>query len=286
MKKVFRMININVIILTVVSLFVWLPVAMIIGGSFMSEDEFQESLSPVFEEKDSENMASWNIIPKYPTLKSYVELLIDSPGFFAMFWNSCKIVFPVLLGQLLICVPAAWGFVRYDFRFKKTLFLLYMVLMMMPFQVTMVSDYLILDKLNLINTHMGIILPAVFSTYPVFIMYSFFRAVPAAIIEAAEIDGANELEIFIHIGLPMGAPGIVSIVVLEFMEYWSIIEQPLIFLKDKSLWPLSLFMPDISAGSGGLYLAASVLMIIPSMLIFLFGQKHLEKGIRAAGLKE
>ena len=283
MKKFF---NINIIILAVFSLFVWLPLAMIAGGSFMSGDDFQESLSPVFEEGDSENMAKWNIIPKYPTLRPYVEVLIDSPGFFVMFWNTCKIVFPVLAGQLLICVPAAWGFARYDFRFKNTLLLLYMVLMLMPFQVTMVSNYLVLDRLKLINTHMGIILPAVFSTFPVFIMYSFFRSVPISMIEAAEIDGAGELEIFIYIGLPMGAPGIVSIIVLGFMEYWSIIEPPLIFLKDKSLWPLSLFMPDIASGSGGLYLAASVLMIIPSMLVFLFGKKYLEKGIRAAGLKE
>lgn len=282
MKKFF---NINVIILAAFSILVWLPVAMIVGGSFMSSDEF-EQLSPVLEEKTDEKVASWNIIPQYPTLRSYVELLIDSPGFFVMFWNICKIVFPVLVGQLLICVPAAWGFARYDFRFKNILLLLYMALMLMPFQVTMVSNYLVLDRLKLLNTHMGIILPAVFSTFPVFIMYRFFKAVPAAIIEAAETDGAGELDIFIRIGLPMGAPGIISIIVLEFLEYWSVIEQPLIFLKDKSLWPLSLFMPDITSGRGGLYLAASVLMIIPSMLIFLFGQKYLEKGIRASGLKE
>lgn len=282
MKKFF---NINVIILAVFSVLVWLPVAMIAGGSLMSSDEF-EQLSPVLEEETDEKMASWNIIPQYPTLRPYVELLIDSPEFFVMFWNTCKIVFPVLAGQLLICVPAAWGFARYDFRFKNILLLLYMALMLMPFQVTMVSNYLVLDRLKLLNTHMGTILPAVFSTFPVFIMYRFFRAVPAAIIEAAETDGAGELDIFIRIGLPMGAPGIISIIVLEFLEYWSVIEQPLIFLKDKFLWPLSLFMPDITSGRGGLYLAASVLMIIPSMLIFLFGQKYLEKGIRASGLKE
>lgn len=280
-----RHFNINIIILAVFSMVIWLPVAMIAGGSFMSGDEFEQNLSPIFEE-DSENMASWNIIPEYPTLRAYLELLIDSPGFFVMFWNTCKIVFPILAGQLLICVPAAWGFARYDFRFKNILLFLYIVLMLMPFQVTMVSNYLVLDGLKLLNTHMGIILPAVFSTFPVFIMYRFFKAVPASVIEAAETDGAGEFQIFTHIGLPMGAPGVISIIVLGFLEYWSIIEQPLIFLKDKSLLPLSLFMPDIASASDGLYLAASVLTIIPSMLIFLFGQKYLEKGIRASGMKE
>ncbi len=283
MKKFF---NIEIIILTVFCILVWLPVAMIAGGSLMSGDEFAQNLSPVLDDGNGGNMARWSIIPQYPTLRFYVELLIDSPGFFIMFWNSCKIVFPILAGQLLICVPAAWGFARYDFRFKNILLVIYLALMLMPFQVTMVSNYLVLDRLNLLNSHLGIIMPAVFSTFPVFIMYRFFRAVPASLLEAAEIDGAGEFKIFIYVGLPMGAPGIVSIIVLEFLEYWSIIEQPLTFLKDKSLWPLSLFLPDIASGSNGLYLAASVVMIIPSLLIFLFGQKYLEKGIRASGLKE
>ena len=283
MKKFF---NINIIVLVVFSVFVWLPVAMIAGGSFMSGDEFSQNLSPVLKEAGEENTARWSVIPQYPTLRPYVELLIDTPGFFVMFWNTCKIVFPVLAGQLLICVPASWGFARYNFRFKNMLLVLYMALMLMPFQVTMVSNYIDLDKLKILNTHIGIILPAVFSTFPVFIMYRFFRAVPAALMEAAETDGAGEFKIFIYIGLPMGVPGIVSIIVLGFLEYWSIIEQPLIFMKDKFLWPLSLFLPEIASSSGGLYLAASVLMIIPSMLIFLFGQKYLEKGIRASGLKE
>jgi len=282
-KKFF---NINIIVLVVFSVFVWLPVAMIAGGSFMSGDEFSQNLSPVLKEAGEENTARWSVIPQYPTLRPYVELLIDTPGFFVMFWNTCKIVFPVLAGQLLICEPASWGFARYNFRFKNMLLVLYMALMLMPFQVTMVSNYIVLDKLKILNTHIGIILPAVFSTFPVFIMYRFFRAVPAALMEAAETDGAGEFKIFIYIGLPMGVPGIVSIIVLGFLEYWSIIEQPLIFMKDKFLWPLSLFLPEIASSSGGLYLAASVLMIIPSMLIFLFGQKYLEKGIRASGLKE
>lgn len=283
MKKFF---NIKLVVLIVLSVLALLPAAMIAGGSFMGADEFARNLSPVLEEEAGENMARWSVMPQYPTLRPYVELLIDSPGFFAMFWNTCKIVFPVLVGQLLICVPAAWGFARYDFRFKNIFLVLYMALMLMPFQVTMVSNYLILRSMKLLNTHMGIILPAVFSTFPVFIMYRFFRQVPAALIEAAETDGAGELEIFVYIGLPLGAPGIVSIIVLGFLEYWSVIEQPLIFLKDKSLWPLSLFMPEIASAGGGLSLAASVIMMTPSLLIFLFGQKYLEKGIRASGLKE
>lgn len=281
MKKYF---SIRKIILIILSLTIWVPMLMLIGGSFMGAGEFAENLSPVLSGTDG--LAKWPIIQQYPTLRSYIELLLDSPGFFVMFWNSCLLVFPILLGQLLMAVPAAWGFAKYNFRGRKFLFTLYIALMLMPFQVTMVSNYFILDKLELLNTRYAIILPGIFSTFPVFIIYRFFRAIPKTLMEAAAIDGADEFRIFVYIGLPMGSPGIMSAIVLSFLEYWNILEQPLTFLKDKSLWPLSLYLPNIVADKGGLYLAASVVMLLPSLLIFLLGQKYLEKGIRASGLKE
>lgn len=281
MKKYY---NITKIILIGLSMLIWVPMLMLIGGSFMGAGEFSVNLSPVLSGADG--MAKWPMIPKYPTLRPYVELLLDSPGFFVMFWNSCRLVFPILFGQIAVSVLAAWGFAKYNFRGRKILFTLYIVLMLMPFQVTMVSNYFILDKLKLLDNRLAIILPGIFSTFPVFIIYRFFRSIPQTLLEAAAIDGANEFQIFFYIGLPMGVPGIMSAIVLGFLEYWNILEQPLTFLKDKSLWPLSLYLPNIVADKGGLYLAASVVMLLPSLLIFLLGQRYLEKGIQASGLKE
>lgn len=263
---------------------VCIPLLMLFGGSFMGSDEVAEKIGPVL--SGSGGRAQFFLIPDYPTLKGYVELLLDSPNFFIMFWNSCLIVFPVLLGQLLTAVPAAWGFAKYRFPGKKALFTLYIVLMLMPFQVTMVSNYLVLSNLDLLNTRWAVILPGAFSTFPVFILYRFFRAVPDALLEAAAIDGAGPLRAFFHIGLPLGAPGIASAMLLSFLEYWNVLEQPLTFLKDKSLWPLSLFLPGIAEDKAAMSLAASVIMLIPPLLVFLMGQKYLERGIRAAGLKE
>lgn len=263
---------------------VCIPLLMLFGGSFMGSDEVAEKIGPVL--SGSGGRAQFFLIPDYPTLKGYVELLLDSPNFFIMFWNSCLIVFPVLLGQLLTAVPAAWGFAKYRFPGKKALFTLYIVLMLMPFQVTMVSNYLVLSNLDLLNTRWAVILPGAFSTFPVFILYRFFRGVPDALLEAAAIDGAGPLRAFFHIGLPLGAPGIASAMLLSFLEYWNVLEQPLTFLKDKSLWPLSLFLPGIAEDKAAMSLAASVIMLIPPLLVFLMGQKYLERGIRAAGLKE
>lgn len=271
-------------ILTFFAFFIWVPLWMLIMGSFMGAEEAAGNFAPVL--KDVEGSAIWPLIPSYPTLQPYVELMLDTPKFFIMFWNSCFQVFPIIFGQVLIGAPAAWAFARYRFKGKKALFTLYIILMLMPFQVTMVSGYLVLDRLGLLDTALAIILPGVSSTFPVFIMMRFFASIPQSMVEAAALDGASPIKVFFKVGIPMGAPGILSAVVLGFLEYWNALEAPLTFLKDKTLWPLSLYLPSVSADNLGVSMVASVIMLIPALLIFLFGQKYLEQGITAAGMKD
>lgn len=271
-------------ILALLACLVWVPLWMLLTGSLMGVEEVEQNLAPVLSETGGN--AVWPLLPMYPTLQPYVELLLDTPEFFAMFWNSCRQVFPVVLGQVLIGAPAAWAFARFQFPGRKALYGLYIVLMLMPFQVTMVSSYLVLDGLGLMNTIWAIILPGAVSTFPVFLMVRFFAAIPSALTEAAALDGAGPLAIFLHIGLPLGAPGILSAVVLGFLEYWNALEQPLTFLQDKTLWPLSLYLPTVTAENAGASLAASVIMLTPALLIFLFGQRYLEAGISASGMKD
>lgn len=271
-------------ILALLACLVWVPLWMLLTGSLMGAEEVEQNLAPVLSETGGN--AAWPLLSMYPTLQPYVELLLDTPEFFAMFWNSCRQVFPVVLGQVLIGAPAAWAFARFQFPGRKALYGLYIVLMLMPFQVTMVSSYLVLDGLGLMNTIWAIILPGAVSTFPVFLMVRFFAAIPSALTEAAALDGAGPLAIFLHIGLPLGAPGILSAVALGFLEYWNALEQPLTFLQDKTLWPLSLYLPTVTAENAGASLAASVIMLTPALLIFLFGQRYLEAGISASGMKD
>ena len=270
-------------LLSAAALFVWVPLWMLLSASFMGSREMVHNLAPVLSEEAG--YAHWPILPQYPTLKPYVELLLDAPEFFTMFWNSCKQVFPIVAGQIVIGAPAAWAFARFRFRGKGVLYALYIILMLMPFQVTMVSSYFVLDRLGLMNTVWAIILPGAVSTFPVFLMIRFFAAIPSALTEAASLDGAGAWQIFIHLGLPLGVPGILSAVVLGFLEYWNALEQPMTFLKDQTLWPLSLYLPTVTAENAGASLAASVIMLTPALLIFLFGQKYLEAGIAASGMK-
>lgn len=226
------------------------------------------------------------ILPEYPTLRPFVELLLDSPGFYVMFWNSCLQTGAVLGGQLLAALPAAWAFARFGFRGRKALLFLYIILMMQPFQVTMVPGYLVLKQMHLLNTHLAVVLPGMFSAFPVFVMAKFFESIPGPLVEAARLDGAGEFSIFARVGIPVGKPGIVSVMVLGFLENWNAIEQPMTYLKEKRLWPLSLYLPEITSDKAGVAWAASIIMMMLPVILFVMGAESLEQGIAASGIKE
>lgn len=282
MQKTKRfLIAVALILLTVL---IFAPIWIAVTGTISAQWELEQKLSPVF--SGTEGTAQWTLLPSAPTLKSLVEVLLDSPGFFAMFWNSVTISACILAGQLLVDVSAAWALAQFPIKGKKVILNLYIVLMLMPFQVLMFPQYLVLDQLKLLDTLWAVIFPAVFSTFPVFLLHRFFKAIPREILEAARLDGAGELRIFCQIGIPMGAPGILSVCILTFLDSWNMIEQPMTYLKTKSLWPLSLFLPEIGMKEIGVGFAAALLMLIPALLVFLGCQEYLEQGIAMSGGKD
>ena len=161
--------GITICLLFVPTLLVCLPIVLLVTGSVMGNGELRQYLAPVF--SDALTYISWKLVPDYPTFESYGKLLFMTPQFFVLFWNSMKMVGCILLGQLVIGVPAAWAFAVYEVRGSRALFVLYVVLMLLPFQVTMLSSYLVLNRLGMLDTPAALILPAVFSTFPVFLTY-------------------------------------------------------------------------------------------------------------------
>ena len=282
MRKRYQWILLPVVLFP--ALLTCIPVLILITGSIMGEGELNLYLAPVLMEK--ETLSGWKLIPDYPTFSHYGKLLFMTPQCFVLFWNSVKLVGCILAGQLLVGVPAAWAFAVYRVKGSRALFALYVVLMLLPFQVTMLSSYLVLNRLNLINTHGAVILPAVFSAFPVFLCYNGFRGIPPQFLEAARIDGAGEMTIFLKLGLPLDKGGLLSALVLGFLEYWNLMEQPMAFLQDKALWPLSLYLPEITLAQAGSAFCASVITLIPAVFVFMFGQDYLEQGIIYSGLKE
>lgn len=266
----------------VFALIMLLPIWIAVTGAFSSQWELTENLRPVL--GNGQGLAKWTLLPQSPTLKSLVQVLLDSPEFFTMFWNSVTITAGILLGQFAIAVPAAWGLAKLHLPGK--LGNLYMVLMLLPFQVLMYPEYLVLKSLGLLNTLWAVILPGVFSAYPVFLLTRFFGAIPEEILEAARLDGAGEWQIFRYIALPLGLPGLLSVGILSFLDAWNLIEQPMTFLKNRALWPLSLFLPETTLTDAGLGFAAALLMLIPALLLFGLCQDALEQGITMPGGKE
>lgn len=260
-----------------------LPVLMLVSGSLADELEWKRRTIGYLQ--DTQEYISWRWIPDYPTLEHYKRLLFLSPAFFRLFWNSIGMTGGILLGQMVIAVPAAWAFAVYRFRGKGVLFSLYVILMLLPFQVTMLSKYLVLQNAGLINTRWAVVLPAVFSTFPVFLIYRSFAGIPAELLEAARVDGAGEWQSFIRVGLPVSQGGILAAMILSFLESWNMMEEPLTFLQDKSLWPLSLYLPEIAMDQAGYACAASVITLTVSLFVFAIFHDALEQGIVTSGLK-
>ena len=271
----FRQWVIRGILLAVFSIMVF-PLLMLFANSLMGKQELLETFGAVL--ADSGEYAGMRIFPAYPTLRAYVRLLLDSPEYFTAFWNSMIQTVGVVFGQLLAAVPAAWAFAQFHFPGKRILWLVYMILMILPFQVTMVSGYLVLNAAGLMDTRAAVILPGIFSTLPVFILRKTFAGIPGEILEAARIDGAGDLRIFFGIGIPLGVPGIFSVMILSFLEYWNAIEQPMTYLKTKSLWPLSLYLPQMVGSEAAAAFAASIVTLLPAVLLFFWGQDYLEQG--------
>ena len=270
--------------LMLVAFLVWWPIWFMLMGGLQPVDELNATIGPAL--GIGTGQAQWSILPSWPTLQPLARLLLDTPEFFRTFWNTCLLSFPQVLGHLVMGAPAAWAFSRLRFRGRRILFTLYIVLMLMPFQVTMAPNYLVLDSLGLMDTVWAVILPGIFSAFPVFIMSRSFDAIPWELQDAARLDGASQWQVFCHVGLPLGRTGILAALVLTFLESWSAIEQPMTFLRDERFWPLSLEIPDMMTENLAYAMGASLVALAPALVIFRFGQKYLELGIQSSGLTQ
>ena len=264
-------------------LLVWFPLWFLLMGTLTGSEELAATIGPAL---SGSGQAAWTLLPSYPTLEPAVKLLLDTPEYFTTYWNTCLQTFPQLAGQLVVGAPAAWALSRLKFRGRGAVRGLYLILMLLPFQVTMVPAYLTINHLGLMDTVWAVILPGAFSTFPVFVMQRGFDAVPLPLLEAAAIDGATPWQQFARIGLPVGLPGILAALTMSFLDAWNLIEQPMTFLKSRALWPLSLFLPDTSLADVGVGFAAALLMVIPALLLFGLCQDALEQGIALSGGKE
>ncbi len=266
-----------------------LPTVLTFANSFMSASEISANYGQVFATSDTggkvyiAETVNLKFIPDMVTFSQYTTVLLKSPEYLLKFWNSVILVVPIVLGQLLVACLAAYSFARYRGRFKEVLFFLYTILMLMPYQVTLVPNYLVSDWLQVLDTNWAIWLPGIFSPFAVFLLTKFMRRIPTSVMEAARMDGAGEWQIFTKICLPLCRGALYSIAILVFIDYWNMVEQPLILLSDTEMHPLSVFLSKINAGEIGLAFAVATIYMIPSLLMFLYGEDYLVEGITYSG---
>ncbi|HDR7437152.1 TPA: carbohydrate ABC transporter permease [Bacillus anthracis] len=272
--------------LTILAIMMLFPIVFTLTNSFMTEDEIGYNYDSIGKVEKDTSFINLKLIPDLVSFEQYGTVLVKNPTFLKMFWNSAFMVVPIIVGQVIVAAFAAYVFAKIQFRGRDKLFIVYLLTMLMPFQVTLVPNYIMADKLGILNSIASIILPGIFGAFGVFMLRQFMLHIPDAYIEAAKMDGAGHITIFFKIILPLIRPGIAALIVLLFADYWNMVEQPLIFLNDEAKHPLSLYLSKINTEARGVGFSASILYMTPMVLLFLYAQSYFIKGIQLSGVKE
>ena len=209
---------------------------------------------------------------------------VTSIDFFRYLGNTLKVVIPNVLGQVLSCSLVAYGFSRFNFKGKRVWFLILLATMMIPGQITMIPQFLLYRQLGWINTYLPLTVPAFFATsgYNVFLLRSYMSGIPKDFDEAATIDGAGSLRIFSQVMMPMCKPVLTAIMVFTFMGTWNDFNGPLIYLYDANKYTLSLglsFFKGLYTSKWNLLMAATMLVMLPILIIFFVAQDYIIDGI-------
>ncbi len=265
------------------------PIVLTITNSFMSATEISANYGTIFATTSTggkvyiAEKVNLKFIPDMVSFSQYITVLFKSPEYLLKFWNSVVLVVPIVVFQLTVAMLASYGFARYSGKLRSMIFFLYIILMLMPYQVTLVPNYLVSDWLNILDTKWAIWLPGIFSPFAVYLLTKFMKRIPTSVIEAAQIDGAGEWQIFRRICLPLCKGALASAAILVFIDYWNMVEQPLILLSDPEMHPLSVFLSKINSGEIGLAFAVATIYMVPSLFVFLYGEEYLVEGITYQG---
>ncbi|KEZ89757.1 MULTISPECIES: carbohydrate ABC transporter permease [Clostridia] len=204
------------------------------------------------------------------------------------FFNTAKLTVITTVIQLFTSCFAAYGFTKTRFKGRDLIFLMYVTTIAVPWQVYMVPQFILVSKLGLNDTHLGLILMQAFSAFGVFLIRQFYISIPDELCEAARIDGLNEYGIFAKIVFPLGKPAMATLTIFTFTNVWNDFMGPLIYLKTKELKTIQLGIRMFISQFGADYawiMAASVCSLIPVIIVFLSCQKFFVEGVAASGIK-
>ncbi|WP_277585293.1 carbohydrate ABC transporter permease [Psychrobacillus antarcticus] len=249
-----------------------MPFIIMILGS-LKEVEYAQ-LDPLF----------W--IPDDPTLKNYKYILNDGL-FLRWIWNSVVITVIPVFSQMLFCAILGYIFAKKQFIGREFIFWVFMGVIMIPQQLLIIPKYIMFSDFGWINTYWALIVPEIWGIMGVFLVRQFLQGIPNDLEEAAYIDGANDLQVFVKIILPLSVPVVATVGTFSFISNWNDLFQPLIYLTQETMFPVTLGLASIlgKEGNFGIEMAGSAVSFIPTFLIFMFFQRFFTEGIQMSGLK-
>ena len=219
----------------------------------------------------------------------FVGTLTPKVPFIHMLFNSFVVTISITFGQVFICSFAGYAFARFIFPFKSMIFWIVMASLMIPIQITIIPLYVLIAKIGLHDSLIGLIIPALPSAFGAFLMRQYYLKIPNEFEEAAVLDGASQWQVFWKIYFPLGTTGMVVLSILCFNAHWNEFLRPLIFLNTEEKWTIPLGLVALKGqfetGSISVVLAGVVLSLIPATIIYIFGQKYIVEGILSGGIK-
>jgi multiple sugar transport system permease protein len=268
LKKIILYLLLIIAALTMIIPFIWML------STSLKESQYVLSMPP-------------KIIPEKITFSNYQRLGEILP-FSRMFANSFFIAIVVTLGQIISGSMAAYVFARFNFKYKQSIFLIYLATLMVPSQVTIVPLFILMRNLGWINTYQAIISPMLFTAFGTFLMRQSFLSFPKELEDAAFIDGANHWTVFWKIIMPVSKPALATLGVFSFMQAWNAYLWPLFVTNDEKIMTLPVGLALLHGRyltEWNLVMAGAVTTVIPMLIIYLLAQEYFVKGVVTSGLK-
>ncbi len=273
------------LLLTLLAVVILLPVCVTVLYSFFSPSEIKAFMGT----RNNFRPDVWmdvKLAPMMVSLRQYYDILIRDTSILRMFCNSAMYSALILVGQAVVIPMMAYALSRFRFRGRDVIFFLIIMLMLLPFQVTMVPNVLTLRSIGLLNTIWAVVLPMWFAPFYIFLIRQFMVSLPNELLEAAQMDGAGTVRCYLNIVLPVCRPILGAAVALSFADCWNLVEQPMTYLSSRTdLQPLSVMFNQLAAESTGLEFAGAALYILPALFVYLYFLKDILTGIQLTELK-
>ncbi len=275
----------SLILLTVIAAIVLLPIVFTFLYSFFPKSEITAYLK-MRGHYDDTQWLPLILSPKMVTIRQYYTILIEDPQYLRLFVNSVEYSAGILLGQALVIPAMAYALSRFEFRGREALFFVILMLMILPFQVTMVPSVITLRFMGLLQTPWAVILPMWFTPFYIFLLRQFMVGIPNEYLEAGMMDGAGTFRCYAHVVLPVCRPVLGAAAALSFADCWNLVEQPLVYLADRTAdQPLSVLFNQISTDNSGVAFAGAALYILPALFVYFYFQEDILLGVALSELK-